>query len=216
VSLKFRAVVFDVGYTLIDETRQWAGWARYLGVSSSAFMRELERVIADRQHHREVFQRIKPDFDLAQAWVERAEIGEDDAWSRVDLYPDVLENLAQLKAQGVRIGLAGNQPAKTKSALEAMNLPVDWIANSVDFGVEKLSPEFFAHVITRCGLPPEQIAYVGDRLDNDVLPAQSAGMQGVFLIRGPWGTAHANWPEAQAAAYRIQSLDDLIPALGFS
>ena len=53
------------------------------------------------------------------------------------------------------------------------------------WGRRKPSPEFFARVVQAAGLPPEQIAYVGDRLDNDVLPAADAGMTSVFPRRGP-------------------------------
>jgi FMN phosphatase YigB (HAD superfamily) len=205
-----RAVVFDVGYTLIDEARHWAEWARYLGVSDARFMRELEAVIAEGKHHREVFQRLRPGFDLARA---RQERGDADVWTTDDLYPDAIPALAELKRCGFAIGLAGNQPPAAKAALEAMRLPIDWIANSAELGVEKPAPEFFAKVTAKAALPASQIAYVGDRLDNDALPAQAAGMRGVFLIRGPWGETHANWPDASGAHVTISSLGELPDAL---
>jgi FMN phosphatase YigB (HAD superfamily) len=39
------------------------------------------------------------------------------------------------------------------------------------------------------------IAYVGDRLENDVLPARNAGMVAIFIQWGPWGRVHAKRPE---------------------
>ena len=98
-------------------------------------------------------------------------------------------------------------------ALRALHLPVDVIENLADWGVEKPDPASFTRVAALAGLPPEKIAYVGDRLDNDVLPAREAGMVGVFLRRGPWGLAHARWPEASLAALRIESLAELPEAL---
>ena len=88
-------------------------------------------------------------------------------------------------AQG-RIGRE-NQPAGTEAALGRLGLPVDFIASSARWGVEKPSPAFFDRVSAEVGLRPEQVAYVGDRLDNDVLPAKAAGMFAVFVRRGPWG-----------------------------
>ena len=35
-------------------------------------------------------------------------------------------------------------------------------------------------------MAPEEIAYVGDRTDNDVLPAADAGMRPILIRRGPW------------------------------
>lgn len=204
-----RAVIFDVGYTLIDEARQWASWAQELGVSDDTFMSALKSVIAERRHHRDVFATLRPDFDLKSALKQR-EAGPRVFMEERDLYPDVRAALSMLKSRRLQIGLAGNQPSYAKRALEGLNLPVDWIANSNDLGVEKPAQEFFRCVVAKTGFAPDQIAYVGDRLDNDVLPAQQAGLLGVFLVRGPWGETHALWPEANQANRTTNSLMDLV------
>jgi FMN phosphatase YigB (HAD superfamily) len=49
---------------------------------------------------------------------------------------------------------------------------------------------------------------VGDRLDNDVIPAMQAGMLGVFIRRGPWAALQAAAAPSQADA-EIQSLLEL-------
>lgn len=64
------------------------------------------------------------------------------------------------------------------------------------WGASKPSAEFFQHLIEAAEVPAEQIAYVGDRLDNDVLPAREAGIYGILLERGPWGEVHARKAEA--------------------
>jgi beta-phosphoglucomutase-like phosphatase (HAD superfamily) len=103
----------------------------------------------------------------------------------------------------------GNQTARAEQLLRGLDLAADWIGTSVGWGVEKPAPAFFAKVISESGYPPEQVAYVGDRLDNDVLPALAAGMVAVFLRRGPWGYIHARHPDAQRAALAIRSLEEL-------
>ena len=50
-----------------------------------------------------------------------------------------------------------------------------------------------------------RIAYVGDRVDNDVLPALAAGLVAVHVRRGPWGLLH----ETPAGAIQIDSLAEL-------
>jgi len=47
-------------------------------------------------------------------------------------------------------------------------------------GVSKSRPGFFRRIVDESGVAPNEIAYVGDRLDNDVLPAVDAGMGGIF------------------------------------
>ncbi len=46
---------------------------------------------------------------------------------------------------------------------------------------------------------------MGDRVDNDVLPALAAGLVAVHVRRGPWGLLH----EAPAGAISIRSLAEL-------
>lgn len=94
-----------------------------------------------------------------------------------------------------------------------MGLDVDMVASSQRWGVEKPSPGFFDRVVEDMGVPASEIAYVGDRIDNDVLPAVRAGMIGVFLRRGPWGYLHADLPEVSQAHIRLDSLADLPSAL---
>ena len=71
--------------------------------------------------------------------------------------------------------------------------------------MEKPAPAFFERIVEEAGCGPEQIAYVGDRVDNDVEPALAAGMVAVHVRRGPWGHLH----EPPAAALRVSSLDQL-------
>ena len=95
----------------------------------------------------------------------------------------------------------------------AAGIELDFAATSEGWGAAKPAPEFFANVVREAGLPAAEIAYVGDRLDNDVLPANAAGMVSVFVRRGPWGFVHATRPEAAEARIRVDSLAELPAAL---
>jgi FMN phosphatase YigB (HAD superfamily) len=92
-------------------------------------------------------------------------------------------------------------------------LPVDVVATSAEWGVWKPDPAFFARVALTLEAAAADIAYVGDRVDNDVLPARAAGMLAVHLRRGPWGYLQARWPQAADADVRIDSLTELPAAL---
>ena len=73
---------------------------------------------------------------------------------------------------------------------------------------------FFERLAEACGASPDDIAYVGDRLDNDVLAAEAAGMTGVFLRRGLWARAHGNAFDAVEVRHTIDTLADLPMTLG--
>jgi HAD superfamily hydrolase (TIGR01549 family) len=211
--VKIETVFFDVGETLVDETRQWGAWADWLGVTRLTFFAALGALIERGEHHRRVFEIVRPGLDLASEQVARAAAGRDERIEQADFYPDALPCLRELRARGYRIGLAGNQPAAAEAQLRALGLPIDIVASSAGWGVEKPAPEFFARVIAAAGAAAPSIAYVGDRFDNDILPAMAAGMTAVFLRRGPWGYIHATRPETSQATIRIDSLAELAAAL---
>jgi HAD superfamily hydrolase (TIGR01662 family) len=189
--MAIKAVIFDVGETLIDETRQWTIWADWLGVLAFTFLALIGALIARGEDHRRVFHLVRPDFNWERERAAQVAAGVPLGLSAANLYPDALPCLEALRAEGYRLGLAGNQSTEVTPLLEALGLPVDWIATSADWGVEKPSPAFFARLIQEVGYKPGEIAYVGDRIDNDVTPARVAGMLAIFVRRGPWGYIHA-------------------------
>ena len=206
-------VFFDAGETLVNETRQWTVWADWLGVTPLTMFAALGAVIARGEDHRRVVEVIRPDSTWERERAAMAAAGVSWNITAADFYPDALPCLQALRAQGSRLGIAGNQPAETERLLRDMGLPVDIIATSSGWGVEKPSPAFFARAAQEAGRPPAEIAYVGDRMDNDVLPAQAAGMLGVFLRRGPWGYIHATQAWEREPDIALDGLDALPAAL---
>jgi len=203
------AVVFDVGETLIDETRHWEEWADWLGIPRLTLFAVLGAAIERGEHHRAVFERLRPGLDIAAETARREAGGWTYNFEPADFYPDALSCLKGLRAAGYKVGLAGNQPVRSEAALKAAGSAADFIASSQGWGVEKPSPAFFARLAAAAAAPPGQIAYVGDRLDNDILPALEAGMAAIFVRRGPWGHIGAARPEARRASAIIDSLDEL-------
>jgi HAD superfamily hydrolase (TIGR01549 family) len=208
-----RAVYFDVGETLINESTEYHTWADWLGVPRHTFSSVFGQVIAQGRDYREVFQHFQPGFDLALERHRRAEAGLAEHFNGRDLYPDVRECLAALKAEGYFVGVAGNQTARAGRLLRELNLGVDLIATSDDWGAEKPDVAFFNKLIEASVFEPNEIAYVGDRLDNDILPALAAELTTVFIRRGPWGYFYATQPEASSAHVRIGTLTELPAAL---
>lgn len=204
-----KVVWFDFGFTLWNEQCVWTNWAEWLGVSTLDLFTTLGGVIERGEHHHRVFEIFRPGMDLAKERRLQSVAGQCDAFLPEELYPDVIPCLERLKAAGFRTGVAGNHFADFSNTLRGMNAPLDFISSSEEWGVEKPSPEFFAHIVRASGVSAREIAYVGDRLDNDVLPAKAVGITSVFLLRGPWGMIHSLRPEAAQADIRINSLTAL-------
>ena len=205
---EIRAVVFDVGETLLDESRAWSEWARWLGVSDLTLAAVLGATIARGQDHIEALRIVRPGFDLAAERQARAEAGLPDELRPADLYPDALPCVAALRELGLVVGAAGNTGVEVERFLRA-SCGVEPVASSAGLGVAKPAPGFFAAIAELVDVEPGQIAYVGDRVDNDVLPALAAGMVAVHIRRGPWGHLHAGLPGADRADIRIDALSEL-------
>ena len=186
-------VVFDVGETLVDETARWEAAADAAGVPRFTLMGVVGGLAARGEPHDRVWELLG---------VQRAR----SHWSGDDFYADALPCLERLRSRGLRVGAVGNTPA---SAEELLRSHVDWVGSSATWGVQKPEPAFFARVVSEAAADPAQIAYVGDRVDNDVAAALAAGMVAVHVRRGPWGHLH----EPPPAAIRIRGLDELPEAL---
>ncbi|CAN5815171.1 HAD family hydrolase [soil metagenome] len=204
--LRARWVCLDVGETLIDETRLWSLWADVLGIPRLTFMSAFGAVIARGGEHRGVFELVaRPDWQDLMPRVQ-AEYG---GFQLTDLYPDALRSLAALREAGYRIAIVANQPIVRTAELRAIGVTADVVAMSDELGVWKPDPAFFVTALALMEEPdPSDVIYVGDRIDNDVLPAAAAGMRAVWLRRGPWGVIERTAP-AQAALV-IDSLDELV------
>lgn len=208
--MRIKPVFFDVGETLVDESRDWGEWADFLGLSRLAFFGALGAVISRGQHHRTVFSMVRPGVDYADLRRQRDLAGHAHALTPEDFYADAMPCLRALRNAGVLIGIAGNQPLDTEQALRTLGVPADIVASSASWGVEKPDPAFFARIVAATdGLAPSEIAYVGDRLDNDVEPARLAGMVPVFLRRGPWALVQSLDGTFPVPEYEIDSLTAL-------
>jgi HAD superfamily hydrolase (TIGR01662 family) len=209
-----KAVVFDVGETIVDETRAWSAWADWLGIPRLTFMAVCGAVIASGElDHREPLQIFRPGIDLVEELRQRAIAGVKDEITAEDLYPDAVDCLRTLHDAGYRIGVVGNQPARAAAALAGFGLPLDLLGTSEGWGLEKPDPRFFERIVTELGLPAAEIAYVGDRLDNDVRPAAAAGMRAIFIRRGPWAWIQAPADDPPEASLTVNSLEELPAAL---
>jgi FMN phosphatase YigB (HAD superfamily) len=196
-------VVLDVGGVLVDEARVWRGWAELVGLAEPDFLLALEEGIAAGKGIGGTVRELAPGLDIG---VHRRRLAALEIPGEADLYPDVRPAFAALRAAGLRIGIAGNQPPGVAEALAALDLGAEFVATSAQWGVSKPDPAFFARVIAAAGADPARIAYVGDRLDNDAEPAAAAGLRPIFIPRGLWGRLHDARPHR---ARRVESLLEL-------
>lgn len=197
-----QGVLFDVGYTLLDETPRLVAALRWLAPYLSA---RGVPVTAERLQRLYDEACLAPRQGIGGLLVQTAlAAGADDAlakaqrrdmvWDLVPMppYPGAADALGTLRAAGFRVGVLANQPVSARDDLERAGLAplLDDVWLSEGVGLQKPDPAFFRLALDRWRLPPERVAYVGDRPDNDVAPARALGMYTVRVLLGP----HAQQP----------------------
>jgi HAD superfamily hydrolase (TIGR01549 family) len=201
-----RWVCLDVGETLVNESRIWDCWADALGISHFTLMAAMGAVLARGGDFLDTFKFLGFDEWRSLRPQVMAAFG---GFQEQDLYADAKPTLDALRACGFRLAIVGNQPANRTDELRFLGVRADVMAMSDEMGVEKPDQAFFDEVLRLIGNPaPESVAYVGDRLDNDVGPAALAGLRPVWLKRGPWAAITSDTPVAGTLV--VGSLSELV------
>ncbi|MET9837231.1 HAD family hydrolase [Streptomyces virginiae] len=208
-----RTVVLDIGETLTRDDRYWGAWADWLDVPRHTLSALVGAVVVDGRDNADALRLLRPGIDITAEYAAREAAGRGERLDETDLYEDVRPALSALRADGVRVVVAGNQSRRAGELLRALDLPADLVVTSGDWKVSKPAPAFFERVLTVSGSPAAETLYVGDHPANDIHPARAAGLRTAHIRRGPWGHWWADDPEVRAAAdWSINSLTDL-PAI---
>ncbi|MER5972607.1 HAD family hydrolase [Streptomyces sp. NPDC002055] len=225
--MAIRAVLWDIDDTLFDYTgSDRTGVLRHLAaeglltaqeseehalrlwgeVMESAFGRFLAGELGFLEHRRERARGFLgeplPD-DEADAWFGRYVEHYEAAWT---LFPDALPALDAL-ADGYRHGVLSNSSLSNqdrKLRILGLRDRFEVLLCADELGCAKPAAEAFLAGCDALGLPPEQVAYVGDRVDVDARGATEAGLLGIWLDRADAGDV--------SGLPRITGLDRL-PAL---
>ncbi|MFF4356049.1 HAD family hydrolase [Streptomyces sp. NPDC001604] len=203
-------IVFDVGETITRDDRYWHSWADWLGVPRHTLSALVGAVVAQGRDNADAVRLARPGIDVAAEYHAREAAGRGEFLDESDLYDDVRPALVELRKLGVRVIIAGNQTSRAGELLRDLDLPVDLIVTSGDWGVAKPHAEFFERVLDVGQATPRETVYVGDHPANDVFPAKAAGLRTAHIRRGPWGHLWANDPELRAVTdWQIDSLTQL-------
>jgi len=203
-----RFIWFDLGYTLLYETRELA-YQRVLAESGhTVALDALERAfhVSDKVimkaypgvfgHDPESFMpwflgvlnyRLGVHLDLCRAWQrlkeERRTLG-----VRWLPFPNVKSVLADLKRRDARLGVITNWDTTARGILESNGLDgfFEQVIISSEVGCEKPDPAIFELAMRRAAVGPTESLYVGDNYYVDAVGARGVGMP--YLIVNRFGS----------------------------
>lgn len=199
-------IFFDIGSTLIDETEAYNHRVRDIIVGTNISFEEFDDV------------RIalaKQGLDGNSAAIKHLGLSKTPWHSEDEVpYPDAHNTLAALRNKGYRLGIIANQKLGTAERLESWGLRqyFDVIAASAELGYAKPDKKIFEKAFELAGCIAEESVMVGDRLDNDIIPAKAIGMKTVWVKNGLAQYQGAVLGKG-VADYQIGSLAELLRIL---
>lgn len=112
------------------------------------------------------------------------------------LYPGADEVLEQLAGE-YTLALAGNAPADIVDVLDDLGV-LRWFRHtdvSGSLGIKKPDERFFRTILDRAGLAPSEAIMIGDRLDNDIIPAKKLGLRTIWFRQGRYAALEPRVPD---------------------
>ena len=125
------------------------------------------------------------------------------------LYGDTVQCLEYLSGK-YKIGVIANQSLGTEQRLERYGIRkyIDLVVASAEEGAAKPDKRIFEIAFKKSGCKASNSVMIGDRIDNDIVPAKSLGMISVWIRQG-FGQYWSIKNEAATADYTVNSLREL-------
>jgi len=183
---------------------------------------QISEIYADKKYylHRDLF------GDIYSRFVEILDLNHDEkthAWYRtrqqseivncLEIKGDCVSTLESLKQRGLYLSIASNiDDAMLEPLVEREGLSVhfDHCVSSEMAQACKPHAEFFAYCMEKSGLDANEVLFVGDSPEHDIVGAKQVGMKTVLI------SDNGNPPPMQTgrtsaeADYNVQSLNDLL------
>lgn len=202
-----KVLFFDIGYTLVNEDAVWkrrceeqaeTAEAKALGLAAEDIYREIEaasRIGAGQ------FRSVLRKLQIKEAAPYRSELEV--------LYPDAPKVLEAL-CRRYELGIIANQSDGLRERLDGFGVLryFTHIVSSFDVQVSKPDIRIFEYALNAANCPPESAFMIGDRLDNDIIPAKAAGMKTIWIKQG-FGALRRPSCAAEEADHTIERLFEL-------
>lgn len=199
-----KAILFDLGGTLLTEVRfdREAGRVRVLEIAHNpkgATLADYATVVSESRElwaqrdacflelpvaafDQLVSDRLGLTFDMPMREVEL------EFWKaavRMEPEPGIVDVLDHLRAKGLPMGVVSNSAFSGNTLSwelrrHGLDVSFKFLMSSADYGVRKPHPMIFLAAAARLGLEPEDIWFIGDTFEADVVGAAGAGMRAIW------------------------------------
>ncbi len=214
----------DVGGPLVDDSDidpAWNSWLlemlpQYIGREVTP--QELEQVYNNvikaytpSVYSGAIWHFVKPDLEAFRKL--RAALMSLEFSSYYKLRPEAVKVCADL-ALDYTLAFAANQAKSTRKYLDNVGLLQYFTFRemSADMPFSKPDLRFFMYISEKIGIAPEECVMIGDRQDNDIVPAKRLGMKAIRFLTGLHRIQQPRMP-SELPDCTIESLAELPDAI---
>ena len=179
-----RNVLEDFGFSISqDEYRQLDDAMIRSFVPSAMHAITWHFAKADKGLHDDITRKIRSHYDEIRQ-------------IEIRLNPGV-DRLLEKLADAYTLGLAGNAPASVRELLEELGILHRFTHTDVSgsIGVKKPDQRFFETILANADTKASEAIMIGDRLDNDIIPARRIGMKTIWLRWGRYRMMEPRTPD---------------------
>ena len=192
---------FDVGSTLVDESLAYEKRMRIAAEAANVTYEFVyENAIGFYMQNKKGDSETMKLLNVQKPkWCKDAE----------NLYNDTEECLKNLSSR-YKIGVIANQSLGTEDRLRNFGILkyIDLVVASAEEGVAKPDKRIFEIALERSKCEPAEAVMIGDRIDNDIIPAKMLGMGTIWIKQG-FGKFWNITSENERADYTVNNLTEI-------
>ncbi|MCH5154617.1 MAG: HAD family hydrolase [Clostridiales bacterium] len=176
-------IFFDIGYTLVNEDVVWRERCREQAATPQAQQNGItaERLWNELQTASGL---LKPQWKYVGnkfGFTESAKYK-----SELETLYDDTHNVLESLSKKFRLGIIANQSGGLTERLRSFGIGkyFSTVISSSDYGIGKPDKRLFTIALEKSGVEAHNAVMIGDRLDNDILPANELGFTTVHIKQG--------------------------------
>lgn len=192
---------FDIGSTLVDERIAYTHRLQEIAsLANISYEKAYETAVRFYKQNQKGDSETAKRFHVALP-----------KWHTADelLYEDTAACL-ELLSRRYQIGIIANQSPGSRDRLKQHGILqyIDLVVASAEEGVAKPDKRIFEIALERSKCTPERAIMIGDRIDNDIVPAKSLGMRTIWVKQG-FGQFWAITDELERPDSSVNGLSEL-------
>ncbi len=195
-------IFFDVGSTLVDDSKAYEERLKTVAETAKVSYEYVYQTALEfyMENKKGVLETMKLLNVEKPKWRVEDEV----------LYSETEECLRKLSKK-YNIGVIANQSLGTEKRLKEFGILqyIDLVIASAEEGVAKPDKRIFEIALNRARCKPQQAVMIGDRIDNDIVPAKALGMKTIWIKQG-FGKYWKISSEREQADHEVDNLSEVL------